>query len=331
MITDRPLVSLCLLTYRQERYVRKAVKSALAQTYTPLEIIISDDCSPDGTFEVIEEEIRAYRGPHRVISKRHSQNTGMASNINRAWGLSSGEFIVIQAGDDISIPKRVEILVDAWRTPSVVDLVVSDVIVIDADDREMRRGWPDPVARPVTLSETIREGRCYAIGCAVGHSRDLVARFGSLDPSVVWEDWVLPFRALVSRGIRVVGEPLVMYRQHGGNLWFGQHTGRTRPTREEARRCALNFLSVYREWLRAWKISGRLDDLAYEQLVSLQRRFQYDVDCYGSTRVGALRLACRGLGEGLSLRRTLGLVKRHVFRYLSRTDGLLPTHVDLIR
>ena len=128
---NRPTISdlLCLVTYQQETI--KAVKSALAQTYTPLEIIISDDCSPDGTFEIIEEEIRAYRGPHRVISKRHSQNTGMAGNLNRAWELSSGEFIVIQSGDDISMPGRVEILVDAWRTPSVVDLVVSEVIVID--------------------------------------------------------------------------------------------------------------------------------------------------------------------------------------------------------
>ena len=312
------------MTYQQERYVRKAVKSALAQTYTPLEIIISDDCSPDGTFEIIEEEIRAYRGPHRVISKRHSQNTGMASNLNRAWELSSGEFIVIQSGDDISMPKRVEILVDAWRTPSVVDLVVSEVIVIDADDREMRRGWPHPVARPVTLSETIREERCYVLGCAVGHSRDLVARFGSIDPSVIQEDWVLPFRALVSRGIRVVDEPLVMYRQHGGNAWFGQQTGRT-PTREEARRYAINLLAIYREWLRAWKISGRVDDVAYEQLISLQRRWQYDVDCYNSTRAGALRLAYRGLGEGLSLRQTLGLVKRHVLRYLSGHHTILHT------
>jgi glycosyltransferase involved in cell wall biosynthesis len=312
------------VTYRQERYVRQAVKSALAQTYTPLEIIISDDCSPDRTFEILEEEIRAYRGPHRVISKRHSQNTGMASNLNRAWELSSGEFIVIQSGDDISMPKRVEILVDAWRTPSIVDLVVSNVIVIDPSDREMRRGWPDPVARPITLSDTLREGWCYVLGCAVGHSRDLVARFGSIDPAVIQEDWVLPFRALVSRGIRVVDEPLVMYRQHGGNAWFGQQT-KTRPTREQARRFAVNLLAIYREWLRAWKISGRVDDVGYERLVSLQRKCQYDVDCYDSTRVGALRLACRGLGEGLSLRQTLGLVKRHVLRYLSPNQIILHT------
>jgi glycosyltransferase involved in cell wall biosynthesis len=304
--------------------VRKAVKSVLAQTYTPLEIIISDDCSPDRTFEIIEEEIRAYRGPHRVILKRHSHNTGMASNLNRAWELSSGEFIVIQSGDDISMPKRVEILVDAWRTPSEVDLVVSDVIVIDPDDREMRRGWPDPVARPITLSETLRVGWCYVLGCAVGHSRDLVERFGSIDPAVIQEDWVLPFRALISHGIRVIDEPLVMYRQHGGNAWFGQQT-RTRPTREQACRFAINLLAIYREWLRAWKISGRVDDVAYERLVSLQRKCQYDVDCYDSTRVGALRLAYRGLGEGLSLRQTLGLVKRHVLRYLGPDQIILNT------
>jgi cellulose synthase/poly-beta-1,6-N-acetylglucosamine synthase-like glycosyltransferase len=43
---NRPLVSFILLTYNQERFVNEAVEGALAQTYTPLEIIISDHCCP---------------------------------------------------------------------------------------------------------------------------------------------------------------------------------------------------------------------------------------------------------------------------------------------
>ena len=54
----RPLVTMGLVTYRQERYVREAVRSVLAQTYSPLQIVICDDASPEFHFR---DSIR--RGP----------------------------------------------------------------------------------------------------------------------------------------------------------------------------------------------------------------------------------------------------------------------------
>ena len=52
---NKPLISFLLLTYNQENYIQDAINGALAQTYSPLEIIISDDCSTDGTYKKIEE------------------------------------------------------------------------------------------------------------------------------------------------------------------------------------------------------------------------------------------------------------------------------------
>jgi cellulose synthase/poly-beta-1,6-N-acetylglucosamine synthase-like glycosyltransferase len=46
---SRPLISFCLLTYNQAPFIREAIEAALAQTYSPLEIIISDDFSNDNT------------------------------------------------------------------------------------------------------------------------------------------------------------------------------------------------------------------------------------------------------------------------------------------
>ena len=45
--SDRPLVTFALFAYNQEKYIREAVEGAFAQTYAPLEIILSDDCSTD--------------------------------------------------------------------------------------------------------------------------------------------------------------------------------------------------------------------------------------------------------------------------------------------
>ena len=65
-VTERPLVTFALLAYNQERFVREAVRAAFEQTYRPLEIILSDDCSQDGTFEVLMNMAQSYTGPHKA-------------------------------------------------------------------------------------------------------------------------------------------------------------------------------------------------------------------------------------------------------------------------
>ena len=68
---DRPLISFCLFAYNQERFIRKAVEGALSQNYSPLEIVLSDDCSTDSTFEIIKEMAACYHGSHSIILNRN--------------------------------------------------------------------------------------------------------------------------------------------------------------------------------------------------------------------------------------------------------------------
>jgi hypothetical protein len=49
-LKERPFVTFALFVYNQEKYIREAVEGAFSQTYEPLEIILSDDCSTDRTF-----------------------------------------------------------------------------------------------------------------------------------------------------------------------------------------------------------------------------------------------------------------------------------------
>jgi len=112
--SDRPLVTFALFAYNQEEFIRDAVQAALSQTYTPLEIILSDDFSPDTTFSIMQEMAAAYDGPHRVIARRNPLNMGTAMHVQAVANEMLGEFMVVAAGDDISRNDRVERLIDAW-------------------------------------------------------------------------------------------------------------------------------------------------------------------------------------------------------------------------
>ena len=124
----RPLVTIALMTYRQEKYAAEAVRSVLSQTYEPLRIVISDDASPDGTWDVILREVESYKekgGCHKdIVLNRNEQNVGIVPHWSRIVSFARGELLVAAAGDDVSDCNRVKRIVEEWerkdRRPTVI-------------------------------------------------------------------------------------------------------------------------------------------------------------------------------------------------------------------
>jgi glycosyltransferase involved in cell wall biosynthesis len=112
----KPLATFVLYAYNEEKFIREAIESAFAQTYSPLEIVLSDDGSTDRTFEIMQEMAAAYKGPHKIILNRNEKNIGIGSQLNAAAAMTNGEFVVLANGDDISLPIRVERIVHEWES-----------------------------------------------------------------------------------------------------------------------------------------------------------------------------------------------------------------------
>ena len=86
------LVTLVVMAWRQEALLRDTIAAAFAQTYQPLEILLSDDASPDGSFAVMQEMAAAYDGPHRVRLNCNPVNLGLIGHINRVFELAEGAY-----------------------------------------------------------------------------------------------------------------------------------------------------------------------------------------------------------------------------------------------
>lgn len=86
----------------------------LWQTYEPLKIILSDDCSTDRTFEIMQK-ITFYKGPHHIIVRKTPQNMGTFAHVMNVVEGVQGKLVVAAAGDAISKPERVKRLADAWQ------------------------------------------------------------------------------------------------------------------------------------------------------------------------------------------------------------------------
>ncbi len=98
-----PLVSIICLCYNHERYVERAVMSALGQTYGNLEIIVIDDASRDGSRAVIEKLAKI----HGFKAIFNEQNLGNCRTFNKGLALAKGDYVIDLAADDVLLPDRV--------------------------------------------------------------------------------------------------------------------------------------------------------------------------------------------------------------------------------
>jgi len=107
MSTPSPRITLAVLAYNQSATIDTAVQSALGQQCEPVEVLLSDDASPDDTFDKMQAAASAYTGPHQVVVRRNARNLGIGEHYNEVMRAARGRLIVMMAGDDISTPDRV--------------------------------------------------------------------------------------------------------------------------------------------------------------------------------------------------------------------------------
>jgi GT2 family glycosyltransferase len=212
---EHPLVTLLLIAYNQADQIGDAVRSALAQTYQPLEIIVSDDASTDATFAAIEAALAGYRGPHRVIARRNAANLGISAHLSQIAQMAQGELLFVAAGDDMSAPTRCERVVDLWlargRRP---DLIATDLADMDEAGHVHERLSPTELDTYRTFDDWLAS-RPWLIGAAHTWSRRLFERFGPMLPGAAAEDQIMVLRAILSGGAVSLREPLVRYRRGG--------------------------------------------------------------------------------------------------------------------
>ena len=214
-MNDAPLASILLIAYQQEKTVAQAVAGALSQTYSPLEIILSDDASNDGTFAAMQAAVAGYNGPHRIKLNRNPQNLGIGAHLSHLVSLSKGEMLFVAAADDVSLPRRCERVMNAWRAfGQRLDLIATALIDIDESGRAGAVITPSDLSAYHDAADWLARPP-FVVGAAQAWTRRVFERFGPLPKGVVAEDLIMVLRAVMSGGAVTLAEPLVRYRRGG--------------------------------------------------------------------------------------------------------------------
>jgi len=211
------LVSVVVPTHNHERFVGETLDSVFAQTYSDLQVVVSDDASTDGTVALVRE-----RYGDRVDLVTSEVNTGISGNFNRALGAARGELVAWLDGDDLMRPHRIERQVAALQAHPEAAGCVGDAEVLQ---------WPsgEVLGRFTTLVNGragVREGGVellfdpnYAMLPSVSLLRAACIPAHGFDERIpVLNDWLFHIEVFRNGPVVAVDEVLGSYRRHGGNV-----------------------------------------------------------------------------------------------------------------
>jgi glycosyltransferase involved in cell wall biosynthesis len=212
------LVTILIPTYNQSSYIATAIKSALAQDYPNFEVVVSDDCSTDGT----RAAVGRFSDP-RLRYEPAPRNLGRAANYRRGlYDLARGEWVLNLDGDDFLVdPTFISTAVAA--ADETVALVFADRWVCDenADLRSFATGAAVS-ARPEYLDGTTyvlslprNKLRMHHLSIVYRRAEAIAIDFYRAD--IVSCDYESIFRLILGRTIVHIPTSVAAWRRHPGN------------------------------------------------------------------------------------------------------------------
>jgi len=217
-----PLVSVYIPSFNHEKFIADALNSVVWQDYPNIELVVIDDASTDGSWEVIQDWVAVNGEGLKIKAHRHEQNQGITKTLNELVGLCSGKYLVGIASDDYllsgSVGKRVGYLEDNLDKGAVF----GDCIVIN------ERGG---VLHQSGLSQLYSMDKSKLSGAQLG--KELITNWGvpggtlmvrrdvheviKFDSGLLVEDFDFYLKLLAKRLLGYMDESVSAYRLHESN------------------------------------------------------------------------------------------------------------------
>lgn len=208
----KPMVSLVMKVYNGEKYIKEAIDSILAQTYSDFELLVIDDGSKDSSVELIEAYI-----DDRIRLIKNKVNLGLIKTQNKVIGEARGKYIAVMDCDDISFPERFEKQVEFLESnPEYIMCGTFRKNIIDGKMQDFVE--PYMVDDPA-IKYSLCFGNMLFTHSSIMFRKDMYdAAKISYGPAKIAEDYQVITRMAQYGKLGILNEELVAYRIYGESV-----------------------------------------------------------------------------------------------------------------
>jgi glycosyltransferase involved in cell wall biosynthesis len=200
----RPLVSIVTPSYNQAAFLEETIRSVLEQDYEPLEYIVVDDGSTDGSAAIVE------RYSNRIAWWTRQEHAGQVTALNRGFARSHGELMGFLNSDDTLLPGAISTMVDEHERDPQLLLVYGDAeYTNEASERTGRLR-----AREFDVGEMVRRCENHVVQPSTLWRREAWDRFGPLDEEGYYFFDFEFFLRFPRDRVRRIAKTLSTYRVH---------------------------------------------------------------------------------------------------------------------
>jgi glycosyltransferase involved in cell wall biosynthesis len=211
--TAGPKLSVCVLTYNHAQFISGCLQSILDQeTAFDFEILVGDDCSTDGTTEIITDFERRYPGKIKVF--RRERNAGGSRNFIELHNAAKGDYVAHIDGDDLALPGKLTRQVTLLDQKSELVVCGHKVAVIAEDGTPTGRVYPFKLGEECGLGKVIRCGNPFLLSTIM--YRRSARTF--LSPDFPVFDWYFLTDLMKSGKAGYLERELGLYRIHTGSF-----------------------------------------------------------------------------------------------------------------
>jgi glycosyltransferase involved in cell wall biosynthesis len=218
-------IEILLSTYNGAKYLDALLESIVAQDHEDWSLLIRDDGSTDLTKDIVQRWRRDHPNKINVIDEKLDNNLGAVRSFSRLMELSTAPYVMFADQDDVWLPGKVRLTLEAMRRQESKSgsarpvLVHTDLAIVDENLRVVSKSLWDyqglvPRRNP-KLSMVMLENCAW--GCAVMLNRALVTAVRSIPPEAVHHDWWIALVAAAFGTTIPIHEQPILYRRHGGN------------------------------------------------------------------------------------------------------------------
>lgn len=219
-VEEIPIVSVHMISYKHERFIAQAIEGVLMQqTDFPIELIISDDCSPDGTMDIILEYAAKY--PTIVKPIIRERNLGSMRNFSDTFKYCKGKYVALCESDDYwTDPHKLQKQIDFLEQNPDFTLCFHNALITY-----------DTLRKPHLFS--ILESREYSGGEILQKwsipTASVVFKNALLNPEIFFEDnyfygdMIIFLKMAQSGKLWCLNETMSIYRRHSGGISFGSN------------------------------------------------------------------------------------------------------------